>query len=286
MSAEVDRGVTRYRLLETTRAYALEKLDESGERDRIARRHAEYYRDLFERAEAEWETRPKAEWLADYRQQIDNLRAALDWAFSPAGDPSIGVAITVASLQLWLQLSMVAECRRYVERALASISEPGSRGEMQLQAALGLSLNYTTGRTSGKEAALTRALEIAESLGDTEYQLLALRGLWAYRVDTGAYRMALALAEQFTGLAATRGEPAYSGDRRSHGRYRTVCSRGSDPGAPSPGAPSRASLPAASAFADCAFSDGPQGCDPNPFGAHPLVSGLSRPGCPDRPARR
>src|SRR5881396_1357103 len=53
----------QYRLLETTRAYALEKLTESGESQPVARRHAEYYRDLLERAEAEWEIRPTAEWL-------------------------------------------------------------------------------------------------------------------------------------------------------------------------------------------------------------------------------
>ncbi len=50
---EAAGAVTRYRLLETTRAYALEKLTESGELDHVARRHAEYYRDLFERAETE-----------------------------------------------------------------------------------------------------------------------------------------------------------------------------------------------------------------------------------------
>ena len=215
IAAYFDTGITRYRLLETTRAYALEKLDEHGEREQLARRHAEHVLQLSEQAEADWETRPPAEWLAEYGRYIDDLRAALDWAFSPNGDSATSVAITVASLQLWLQLSMVAECRRHVERALASISGQGSRAEMQLQAALGLSLNYTTGRTPGKQAALTRALEIAESLGDTEYQLLALRGLWAYRVDSGAYRVALALAEQFKELAATSGELAYQaiGDR-------------------------------------------------------------------------
>ena len=104
---------------ETVRAYALEKLAESGERERIARRHAEYHLGLFERAEAEAETRPMAEWLAEYRPRIDNLRAALDWAFSPAGDISIGVALTAASVPLWVDLSMMAECRRHIERALA-----------------------------------------------------------------------------------------------------------------------------------------------------------------------
>jgi predicted ATPase/DNA-binding winged helix-turn-helix (wHTH) protein len=92
--AEGEGAVSRYRLLDTTRAYALEKLEESGERERLVRRHAEYYRNLFERAETEWETRPAVEWLNNYGWCIDNLRAALDWAFSPEGNESIGVALT------------------------------------------------------------------------------------------------------------------------------------------------------------------------------------------------
>ena len=66
VTAELGGLVTRYRLLDTTRAYAREKLGESGEHETLARHHAEYYRDVFERAEAERETRPAAEWLADY----------------------------------------------------------------------------------------------------------------------------------------------------------------------------------------------------------------------------
>jgi predicted ATPase len=83
--AEVAGAIARYRLLDTTRAYALEKLEESGARERIARRHAKYYQGLFERAEAEWESQSTTEWLDDYAWRIDNLRAALDWAFSPGG---------------------------------------------------------------------------------------------------------------------------------------------------------------------------------------------------------
>ena len=89
--ADIGGSLTRYRLLDTTRAYALEKLAQNGELDAVARRHAEFYRDLFEQAETEWETRPTAEWLADYGWRLDNLRAALDWAFSPGGDLSVGV---------------------------------------------------------------------------------------------------------------------------------------------------------------------------------------------------
>jgi predicted ATPase len=108
----------RYRLLDTMRAYGLEKLAETGESEQLARRHADYYRGLFERAEAE-ESRPTADWLAEYGPKIDNLRAALDWAFSTGGDAQIGIALTAAAVPLWMQQSLLEECRRRVEQALA-----------------------------------------------------------------------------------------------------------------------------------------------------------------------
>src|ERR1700731_3910002 len=209
--AEGEGAVSRYRLLDTTRAYALEKLEDNGERERLVRRHAEYYRNLFERAETEWEAGPPAEWLGDYGRQIDNLRAALDWAFSPVGDASIGVALTIAAVPLWVQLSLVQECRGRVERALASLApeaDRSARQEMKLYAALGASLLYSTGPVPEIESVWAKALEIAESLGDTEYQLRALYGLWACRLNHGEYRVALTLAHRFCSLAQDRGDPA------------------------------------------------------------------------------
>src|SRR6266404_255038 len=111
VSTDIGSDVTYHRLLDTTRAYALEKLSESGEIERVRSLHAEYYHGLFERAETEWEARPTAEWLGDYGRQIDNLRAALDWAFSPGGDASIGVALTAAAVPLWTHLSLMEECQ-------------------------------------------------------------------------------------------------------------------------------------------------------------------------------
>jgi predicted ATPase/DNA-binding winged helix-turn-helix (wHTH) protein len=203
--AEPAGAAVRFRLLDTTRAYALERLEESGEREALARRHAEYGRSRFEQAEAELEMRPASDWLAENEGAIENLRAALDWAFSPSGDPSIGVALTVAAVPLWMQLSLVEECRRRVEQALRAIAggvETDALHEMKLYAALGASLIYTRGGGPEIASAWTKALEIAESLGNAEYQMRSLWGLWSFHVNGVQYHTALTLARRYFSLAA------------------------------------------------------------------------------------
>ena len=64
VTADVYGAAVHYRLLETTRAYAREKLAGHGELEQAGWRHAQYYRALCGQAEAEWETRPAADWLA------------------------------------------------------------------------------------------------------------------------------------------------------------------------------------------------------------------------------
>jgi predicted ATPase/DNA-binding winged helix-turn-helix (wHTH) protein len=207
--SEADAAIVRYRLLETTRAYALEKLAESGERERLARRHAEYYRDLFEQAETEWKARPTDEWLADYGPQINNVRAALDWAFSPAGDASVAVALTASAIPLWMHLSLLEECHGRVERALGALAAGAlqdRRREMKLYAADATSLILTRAGPSEVAAAWTKTLEIAESLDDAEYQLRSLWGLWSVHLNSARYRLALEAAERFRGLAAKRSD--------------------------------------------------------------------------------
>jgi predicted ATPase/DNA-binding winged helix-turn-helix (wHTH) protein len=209
--ADVGDTKPRFRLFDTTRAYAIEKLNESGERERLAHRHAEYYRNLFERVEGEAVARPADEWLADYGREIDNLRAALDWAFSPGGDGSIGVALTAAAVALWMRLSLLEECRGRVEQALAALGAGASgdaRHEMKLRAAVPTSLMHSRGAASPETGiAYTRALEIAESLDDAEYRLRALWGLWAYHTASGRHRVALELAQRFYALAVERPDP-------------------------------------------------------------------------------
>jgi predicted ATPase/DNA-binding winged helix-turn-helix (wHTH) protein len=194
----------RFRLLDTTRAFGLAKLDTSGDHEATARRHAEYYRILFEHAEGEATTRSTDDWLRDCAQEIDNLRAALDWAFSSAGDGSLGVALTNAAFPLWVRLSLLEECRGRTQQALRTFGtgeRQDSREQMRLHAALGAS----TSDPSEMDAALMKTLEIATSLDDIEYQLRALRGLVFRYVSTNPYR-ALPHAQAFRDLAAGRSD--------------------------------------------------------------------------------
>jgi predicted ATPase len=78
---------------------------------------------------------------------------------------------------------------------------------MKLHAALGASLLYTRGAVPEMAAAWTKALEIAESLDDAEYQLRSLWGLWSFHVRSEQHRVALTLAQRFSTLAANRSDP-------------------------------------------------------------------------------
>ena len=62
---------------------------------------------------------PTAEWLVRYGHQIGQVRAALDWAFSPTGAAEVGVALTAAAVPLWVHWSLMEECRGRVEWALS-----------------------------------------------------------------------------------------------------------------------------------------------------------------------
>jgi predicted ATPase/DNA-binding winged helix-turn-helix (wHTH) protein len=201
----VDSGgeVTRYRLLDTTRLFGIQKLREGGEVQQTFRGLSEYLRDYFARAEAEAETSPTGAWLKKYGAHADDIRPALEWAMSEQGDAEVGLALTIAAVPLWVQLSRVGECREWVERALLRIGDGpvGSpRQRMQLSAALGWSLMFTVGRARETRAAWNTTLALAESLGDSGYRLRALWGLWVDRLNCGEFRVALDLAVQFTSL--------------------------------------------------------------------------------------
>jgi predicted ATPase/DNA-binding winged helix-turn-helix (wHTH) protein len=211
VSADVGRDRVRYRLLDTTRTYARERLESAGELARLSQRHAAFYKVLVARAESEWETRPSAQWREEYTDQVGNLRSALNYSFSPSGDSMTGIAITVAAIPLWFQLSLVDECLERVLQALTLLDQANSRDDrrrMKLHAALGWPHMAKTAQAHGGATAWRAALEIARKLDDVDFQLRSLWGLWVDCTNCGRTREALPVAEEFRALAARADEPA------------------------------------------------------------------------------
>jgi predicted ATPase/DNA-binding winged helix-turn-helix (wHTH) protein len=119
--ADTSTGATRYRLLETTRAYAREKLIEAAEAAAIARRHAEHFYKVFERAPDDFLRLPDARLRALYGSELEDVRTALDWSFDSAGDAALGIRLAGTSGPFWGMLGLFSEGARRAETALARV---------------------------------------------------------------------------------------------------------------------------------------------------------------------
>jgi predicted ATPase/DNA-binding winged helix-turn-helix (wHTH) protein len=194
----------RWILLETIRAYALEKLAEHAEADIAAQHHALYFRDLFTPQTRGARSSLSDEDLARRVREIDNVRAALDWSFSPAGDQAIGVDLTAAYAPVWQHLSLMSECRERCESALHSL-EPhvntNMRLRMQLQMSLAAAMFITMGPPEQAKTLLNEALETADALNDLNAQAVALSTLISIYTSRGEYAKAQIAAERIEQIA-------------------------------------------------------------------------------------
>ena len=215
IATRIDDTQGKYRLLDTTRAYALEKLEEHAEVDVVFRRHAEYVAGYLESQRAALLAPSKAKKGAPYpspsgsihlaperslrprgdnqfatglaaasthSSQLGNIRAALEWSFGPNGDDEIATRLAAASTQLFLELSLLIECRVWTERAIARLGDQqkNSRREMEIYASLSLALMQSEGSSELVRKAFSRALDVAAIQGDFAYELQLLSGLSGY----------------------------------------------------------------------------------------------------------
>jgi predicted ATPase len=166
----------RYRLLESTAAYALEKLSASGEREALARRHAEYFRDQALAAGERRGTGSAFAWLAGVELELDNYRAALAWALTQGNDAVLGGAIAGALSGLWNNAGLLVEGRYWIGLALERISEAE---HPQIVARMWLALSaFSSGKR--KHDAAERAMQLYTSVGDARAAAHAQRQLaWA-----------------------------------------------------------------------------------------------------------
>ncbi len=195
-----------FRLLETTRVYGLDRLSESDACAEVARRHATYFLTVLGTIDDERRSSPQDEYLAAFRRRADEVHVALDWAFSRGGDLATGVALTVAAIPLWFELTQMTVVRDRVEQALPH-AEPGSDQEMWLRIGLGHALWYQGPGNLVMEVAFDRAQEIAERIGATAVRSQALWGMWAARRGRGDNLAALEIARRYADAAANAGEP-------------------------------------------------------------------------------
>jgi predicted ATPase/DNA-binding winged helix-turn-helix (wHTH) protein len=182
LATRIDESHAQYRLLDTTRAYALEKLEEHAEVDIVLRRHAEYVAGYLESQRAVLLALLKAETASTHSGQLGNIRAALEWSFGPNGDDEIATRLTAASTQLFLELSLLIECGLWAERAIARLTDQhkNSRREMEIYASLSLALMHTEGSSQRVREAFSRALDVAVIQRDLSYELRLLSGLFMY----------------------------------------------------------------------------------------------------------
>jgi predicted ATPase/DNA-binding winged helix-turn-helix (wHTH) protein len=187
----------RWRLLETVRAYALEKAAEAEEVELVARLHAKFFQESFAHSHAVQD-------VDSCSREIDNVRAALDWSFSASGDETIGILLTAEYAAVWLHHALMPECRDRTRLALSRLKRMSSqdkRLKMELCIGLGTALVWTMGSVATTMDATSEGLETAKSLDDCEAQLRALWALWLVQFNIGECRAAQHTAVQFSTVA-------------------------------------------------------------------------------------
>jgi predicted ATPase/DNA-binding winged helix-turn-helix (wHTH) protein len=190
--------VTTYRLLETTRAYAREKLLPGDDIQRIRRLHAEDCCRTTSEVEATSQSATLAERVAFYRRRIDDVRRAIQWAYSSDGDAGIGVILTAMCAPMFLRLSLLDEYRAHVERALQNCSASPASDPIvmrRLNLALGHLLLHMEKDAGQMHAAFARALKTADEADVPEQDYRAVAGMWLGALFSGDYVAALALAQ-------------------------------------------------------------------------------------------
>ena len=200
---------TSYRLLDTTRSYVLEKLAASGEHDSIAARHADVSIRLLEANSVDLFDLGASETATEaIRSYLGNVRAALEWSFGSNGNSRTAMRLAAAAAQLFLAMSLLPECRTWMERAIDRMAaDCDPREQMEIHASLALSLMFTEGNSERVRDAFETALTLAERRDDTYQQLRLLSGLSMYfhRVIDAPGSLELALRSE--AIAKKTGNP-------------------------------------------------------------------------------
>ena len=187
-------GTIRYRLLETVREFALERLDESGESPAIHRRHAEWCAELLESIAGPARLRPGEVRVAE--PEIGNILSALEWA-ADAGEVDLGIRICGSAWRVWERGQHLREGLAWTQQFLAlEPPEPNAVHRIRALEALG-AVAYWLGDGPAAVAAYQERLALAERLNDASEASTATSictSRWEIVGDMSAARVELAAA--------------------------------------------------------------------------------------------
>lgn len=192
VQVEEYHSTARYRLLETIRRYALEKLQAQEETLGVQRRHRDWYLALAIAAEPSL-VGQLASWVERLEREHDNIRAALAWSLEQE-EAAIAAQIGSALWRFWLLRGYLSEGRRWLEQALAGFSELSSARANALFAA-GILASYQ-GDYQQADHLLEQSLALGRALGDQERIAFALLRMGMLAHDQGRYTEATGLLEE------------------------------------------------------------------------------------------
>jgi len=202
---EQNDGLSRYRLLETVRQYARERLLQSGGGEALRERHRDYYLTLAETAEPKLLGAEQTQWLQRLGEEHDNLRSALEWSLVEEGSGA-GLRLCGALQRFWATRGHLSEGRAWCVRVLgkAGAEERTQERAKALNAAGALAWyqgDYPAARTLNEES-----LAIQRQLGDRKGAAASLNYLGGVACDQGDYSAARALCEESLAIRRELGD--------------------------------------------------------------------------------
>jgi len=204
--AEEREGETRYRLLETIREYAWERLRETEEETGWRDRHLQFFLGLAEAAEPNLNGAEQAQWLERLESEHDNLRAALSWCRQERSRAEMGLRLAGALWGFWKVRGHYSEGREHLQEALArnTVCSLASARARALQGAGVLSAeqgDYPVARTL-----LEESLAIRRKLEDRQGIASSLNNLGRVAYEQGDIPIARSLYEQSLALSRELGD--------------------------------------------------------------------------------
>jgi predicted ATPase/class 3 adenylate cyclase/Tfp pilus assembly protein PilF len=204
---EETEGRSRYRLLDTLRSYANEKLALSGDKEQLCERHRDYYLALAEDVASKLAGTAQAQWLARVEEDYDNYRSALDWCgIGPAVEP--GLRLCAALHRFWVIRGHFSEGRAACRRMLAkSGADHRIRERADALHAAGVLAYYQSDYVAARSD-FEESLSIRREIGDRIGVVKSLNSLGNVAIEQGDYDRARVMHEQSLAHAQELGDEA------------------------------------------------------------------------------